>query len=279
MKFLLSLQKLPLSIPSKEHSVCNASPQIPKASKGALRVRRHRQRRKAQLTRCSCSTNTLDGETCDYCYSKRLLPLITTAHAMLYPSKVHPKLQENRDPRYVAALDSLLSYPPLNHRTYFAFNTPPAYMDPTIPAFATLPGKNHPYRGKFKVGKIRCSYEIYEGGYTVIKPKYSQTPKLPSELPAFKLEIFSAFPHWAPSVETWIHQTADIHYDAPTTEPGKRDIPFYYKGAKFQCYNKNLPGGRRVLRLEAQISPGCTIAEYPQVVKATEQKLMEVLGK
>jgi hypothetical protein len=203
----------------------------------------------------------------------------TTAFDALHASRLHPKLLENPDRRFFAARDSLHTYPIQNHRTYFAFNTPAEYLDPTVLAFSILPSRNHAFRGKFRADGILCSYEIYEGGYTIIKPQYTRVPKLPSELHPFMFQVYAAFPHWAPPTTTWTVATADIHLDAPTTEPGKRHIDFKHKGVKFQGYNKNLPKGRRIFRLEAQISPGCTIAEYPAVVESAKEMLLEVLGK
>lgn len=126
---------------------------------------------------------------------------------------------------------------------------------------------------------IPCSFKAYKGGLVIIYPRYSKAPKLASQLHTFMLDVQAAFPYYSPPVDTWKIATTDLHLDAPTMEPGKRHIPFYYKGQKFQCYNKDPPGKRRILRLEAQVSLGCTIAEYPAAISGVEKKILEVLGK
>lgn len=260
------------SLQIREHSVwvCDTLLQKPKASTSAERRRSYRKRLKAQQSRkCSCFANS----SCIHCYNTRFLPI--TAFDALHTSARHAKLLLFPDRRHFAALDSMPDTPILVHRTFFEFYSP--YFSPEL--FERIPRKNKAYRNDFILNGVRIHYEVYKGGLVILKPSLSRTPLLPSQLKAFMLQLQEALPFYSPPFEEWRIATSDVHFDAPTSEPRKPHSTFYVNGTKFQCYNKNLKGGRRILRLEAQISPGCTIAEYPAVVEAARLKLMEVLGK
>lgn len=172
---------------------------------------------------------------CDHGYNTKFLP--TTAFDSLHASGLHSALKNSPDRRYWAARDSLHLQPFQIHRTFLEFYSP--YFDKA--EFANAPHHNKAILGDFTANGIPCSFKAYKGGLVIIYPRYSKTPKLPSQLHAFILDVQVSFPYYSPPVDTWRIATTDLHLDAHTTEPGKRHITFHHKGLKFQCYNRNLP--------------------------------------
>jgi hypothetical protein len=163
--------------------------------------------------------------------------------------------------------------PTLLHRLFFKFQAYP----PTAEELG--PHHNRAIHGDVSLDGIDIHYTRHKGGAVILHSERSRYPLLEAEIPAFMQEIWDNLPFYTPPIEEWRITGCDVHLDVDTTEPRRRHIDFYHNGVKGQAYNKPMPGGRRVLRVELQISPDVTLADFSPIVRKTKQSILEVFGK